>query len=268
MEKIAIISDIHGNIVALESVLDDIKKRGITKIFCLGDIVFKCNHPDLCVDRIKEMCEVVLLGNSDFAICKESAKNKNFWTRTVLGEERANYLANLPVSHDFYMSGHLIRLFHACPHNLVGVYNPMYQPEAELINKPIISSPDSLFENTDFIGKNGSNKEPDIVCYGHIHTPFISRFKNKTLMNTGSVGIPVEMLNNDVNLESNKFSTLASYIIIEGDYESLELSSISFQIVRLPYDVDKVIDDINNSDMPNKNMVIQTLKSAIPTVYN
>ena len=86
MEKIAILSDIHGNIIALESVLDDIKKRGITRIFCLGDIVFKCNHPDLCVDRIKEVCEVVLLGNSDFAICNTCAKDKNFWTRNILGK--------------------------------------------------------------------------------------------------------------------------------------------------------------------------------------
>ena len=49
MEKIAIISDIHANIVALEAVLEDIKKRNISRIFCLGDLVLKGSSP----------CEVV-----------------------------------------------------------------------------------------------------------------------------------------------------------------------------------------------------------------
>ena len=54
MDKIAIISDIHGNITALEAVLEDIKKRNINKIFCLGDNITKCTHPDLVIDKIKE----------------------------------------------------------------------------------------------------------------------------------------------------------------------------------------------------------------------
>ncbi len=268
MEKIAILSDVHGNLFALNSVLNDIKKRGIKRIFCLGDSIFNCNHPDLVIDKLKEVCEVVLIGNTDYAICNPDVKDKNFWTRKCIGEKRAEYILNLPRSHEFYMSGHLIRLFHASPHNLVDIFNPMYPSTMFRSNKPILSSADPLFENTEFIGKSKSDKIPDIVCYGHIHTPFITRYKNKTLLNPGSVGIPVEMLNKDVELNSNKFSTLASYIIIEGDYGNLELSSISFQIVRLPYDIDKVVQELESSDMPNKDMVIKSLKSAIPTVYN
>ena len=113
MDKIAIISDVHGNITALNTVLKDIKKRNINKIFCLGDSIIKCVNPDLVIDKLKKVCEVILLGNSDYAICRPEVKNKNFWTRNKIGEERANFIANLPVSHEFYMSGHLIRLFHA-----------------------------------------------------------------------------------------------------------------------------------------------------------
>ena len=268
MDRIAIISDVHGNIVALESVLDDIKKRGINKIFCLGDSIFKCNHPDLVVDRLKEVCEVILIGNSDEAICNPNVKNKNFWTRNILGEERVEYLYNLPKSHEFYMSGHLIRLFHASPYSLIDVFNPMYKPDIELFNKPMIYNPDRLFDNTEFIGKSSFDKTPDIVCYGHIHTPLILRHKNKTILNPGSIGIPTEMSNEDINSPDNKFSTLSSYMIIEGDFESTKLSGISFQLVRIPYDVSAVITELENSDMPNKKIVIQTLKSAIPTTYN
>ena len=49
MEKIAIISDIHGNITALNEVLKDIEKRGIKKIMCLGDMVIKCSSPRECL---------------------------------------------------------------------------------------------------------------------------------------------------------------------------------------------------------------------------
>ena len=268
MERIAIISDVHGNITALNAVLDDIEKRGIKKIFCLGDSIIKCVHPDLVIDKLKEKCEVILIGNCDYAICRPEAKYRNFWSRVKIGEERANFIYNLPVSHEFYMSGHLVRLFHACPYNLNDIYNPMFSNVENTITKSEITNPEDLFKNTDFIGKTSSDPEPDIVGYGHIHTPFLVRFKNKTLFNTGSVGIPVEMMNVSTNDPSNKFSTLASYIILEGNYESKELGSIAFNLVRVPYHIEKEIADLEASDMPNKNMIIRSLKDALPSVYD
>ena len=65
MDKIAIISDIHGNLEAINSVIEDIKERKIEKIFCLGDIVAKGTHQEECVNLIKENCEIVLKGNCD-----------------------------------------------------------------------------------------------------------------------------------------------------------------------------------------------------------
>ena len=126
MDKIAIISDIHGNITALNAVLEDINKRNIDKIFCLGDCVTKCTHPDLVIDRIREVCEIIIMGNCDYTICKPESKDKNHWSRNIIGEERAQFMAGLPVSYEFYMSGHLIRLFHASPYNLTEIYNPMF----------------------------------------------------------------------------------------------------------------------------------------------
>ena len=130
-----------------------------------------------------------------------------------------------------------------------------------------LSSPDDLFKNTSFLNKSDADPEPDIVGFGHIHTPCIVRFKNKTIFNPGSVGIPVEMLNSDVDDKSNKFSTLASYIIIEGNYNSKDLASISFNLVRVPYDIEKEIKYLEQSDMPSKNIAIRSLKGALPTTY-
>lgn len=263
MDKIAIISDVHANITALNTVLDDIASRGISRIFCLGDSVTKCANPDLVIDLLKEKCEIVLKGNCDEVIARPSNANGNFWSRKKIGEDRANYLYNLPVSTEFYMSGRLVRLFHASPHSLSHIYNPMFS-NSDTVRKDVeLASPLSLFENTDFIGKTANDPIPDIVGYGHIHTPNIFRFGNKTIFNTGSVGMPIEMSNANNNLdETNLFSTISSYIILEGTYGSKDLSSISINLVRLPYDIQQEIEYLEKSDMPNKNKAINSLRTA------
>ena len=58
----ALISDIHGNLEALEVVLDDIKAQGITEIFCLGDVIGYGPNPRECIDRVMETCKVTLAG--------------------------------------------------------------------------------------------------------------------------------------------------------------------------------------------------------------
>ena len=75
------------------------------------------------------------------------------------------------------------------------------------------------------------------------------------------------MMNCDEDDISNKFSTLASYIIIEGNYNSKELDSISFNLVRIPYNIQKEIDDLEASNLSNKGIVIQSLKGALPTPF-
>lgn len=268
MEKIAIISDVHANITALNAVLDDIKNRNIKRIFCLGDSVAKCTHPDLVIDTLQEVCEVMLIGNSDYSICRPETKALSFWSRKIIGEERAKFIFNLPKYHEFYMSGHFIRIFHASPYSLDHIYNPMFSNKNTRFSGKELTSPEDLFKNTEFLGKTPDDKEPDIVGYGHLHTPCIVRYKNKTLFNPGSVGMSVEMMNSNIDDESNKFSTYASYIIIEGNYGDQNLGSISFNLVRVPYDIQKELDYLEASDMPNKEMIIKSLKGALPTVYN
>ena len=63
--KIAVISDIHGNLQALTETIKDIEKRNVDKIICLGDIVGKGAHPNECVEIIKKYCDVVIQGNCD-----------------------------------------------------------------------------------------------------------------------------------------------------------------------------------------------------------
>lgn len=217
MEKIAIISDVHGNITALEAVIEDIEKKGISKIYCLGDSVIKCANPDKVIDLLRKKCEVMILGNCDEIICRPGIEPGRFWSRDKIGDERANFIYNTPVSYEFYMSGHLIRLFHASPISLEHMFNPMYSNLNTIYYEKTITDPYDLFKNTEFIGKTENDPVPDVVGFGHLHTPNIYRFANKTIFNVGSVGIPTEMLNEGEKTETSKFSTMASYMILEGE---------------------------------------------------
>ena len=262
MDKVAIFSDVHGNITALEAVLADIENRGINKIFCLGDSVLKSCNSDKVIDLLRQKCNVIIKGNCDEAITRPDIPKGRFWTRDLIGEERASFVYSLPVSYDFYMSGYLIRLFHASPFGLDYVFNPMFSNKDTIYSATEIHNPMDLFENTEFIGKSKNDPVPDIVGYGHIHTPNIFRIRNKTIFNPGSVGIPIEMLNDNFYDKTNKFSTVASYIILEGKFGSTELSSISFNLVRLPYDIEKEVESLKNSSLPSKDKLILELKSA------
>lgn len=263
MERIAVISDIHANITALNAVLDDIKNRNIRRIICLGDIVSKGVSPKEVIDIVRENCEIILKGNCDEVMCSDRAKEREFWTRMQIGEERAEFLKNLPVMHEFYFSGYLIRLFHASPFGLDLLFNPAYSNKENNYANLEIDNPLELFKNTEFIGKNENDKVPDIVGYGHIHTPNIVRYQNKMIFNTGSVGAPIEMLNRDQECPTNKFSTVASYTILEGIYGEKDLQPISITNVRVPYDIDKEINIIENSTMQRKEVLIKSLKTAI-----
>lgn len=267
MDKIAIISDIHGNKSAFEAVLKDIHSRGVSRIFCLGDSVTKCSNPDVVIDLLRKNCEIVLKGNCDAVIAAPSSYKKNFWSRVKIGEERATYLHNLPIMYEFYFSGHLIRIFHASPFNLAYIYNPMFSNTLKRSDYAVgeIVNPMDLFKNTEFIGRNQNDPVPDIIGYGHIHTSNLFRFKNKTVFNPGSVGIPIEMENvGSISDKTNRFSTVASYTILEGTYNAREFSSISINMIRVPYNLDNEISDLEKSDMPGKEKVIFSLKTASP----
>lgn len=79
MKRIAIISDIHGNMPALEAVFEDIQLRNIDEIVCIGDLVGKGPEPAEVIEFVKEHCDVVIRGNWDEFILKESDSQSIQW---------------------------------------------------------------------------------------------------------------------------------------------------------------------------------------------
>lgn len=106
---IAVISDVHSNLQALQAVLADIHGRGCTRIWCLGDTVGYAANPGECLDLVLEHCEVVLAGNHDLAVAGDERASEalvpGMYTggpgagielaQAVLGPERIALLARL-----------------------------------------------------------------------------------------------------------------------------------------------------------------------------
>lgn len=242
LNHIAIISDIHGNMTALEAVIEDIKNRGIDKIFCLGDLIGKGPRSSAAVDRIQEVCEVVVYGNWDEGIQKPTDHEVMLWHQEQLGSERLAYLGSLPFHYDFYMSGKYIRLFHASAKSVHHRVVPMIHPKEEKV---------AMFDNTEWITPLAEDKQPDVVGFGDIHAALIEPIDDKrTLFNTGSVGNPLDI-------------PQATYSILHGVYESTEPGPFSIEIVRVPYDIEKEIEIASKMEMPLIEPYAFELREAI-----
>lgn len=120
--QIAIFSDVHGLLEPLEAVLEDIKRRGITEIYSLGDNIGVGPSPCDVIDmldyyNIKSVAgnaeEYCTLGTMPFSFCFDNDKRKSQeWTYSVLGLWRLEYIKNLPHSFDVYIGGKRIALCH------------------------------------------------------------------------------------------------------------------------------------------------------------
>ncbi|MCI0767825.1 metallophosphoesterase family protein [Bacillus sp. TL12] len=239
MDKIAVISDIHGNIPALEAVLEDIKLKGIDRIFCLGDLVGKGPQSSDVIDIVRKECEQVVMGNWDDFITKPTEFETLKWHQKQLTEEHENYLRGLPFSIEFMMSGKFIRMFHASHRSLYERIQPYASREERV----------SMFENSNLAENMEGERTPDVVCYGDVHQAFVQNFRGKTLCNAGSVGNPLEI-------------TQASYLIFEGVYNQKEAASFSIQLVRVPYDIERAIQLAKDVDMPELDEYAEELTTA------
>jgi protein phosphatase len=250
MDKIAIISDVHGNITALNEVLKDIEKRNINRIMCLGDMLIKCSSPKECVEKIFSKCEVVVKGNCEERAVEDPRIDEHIWNGNKLDNVQKEKIKNLPLSYDFYMSGYKIRIMHASP-NSIHEKSYFWNFDNDFDNRINI-----MFKNTDYL-KNIGKTEPDIVIFGHIHKPLIIRRKEKTLINPGAISNTSDIINVD-----GKDYTYGSYLILEGEFNSRKVSKLSYKIVKFTYNHLEEAQKILNSDMPNKEFAYEEIATG------
>lgn len=218
MERIAVISDIHGNMTALRAVLADIEHRDISRIVNLGDLAGKGPDGAATVDLCRDICEANVRGNWDEALATVSGEDWATPEQEKLGPDRLAWLGALPFACDFVLGGRRIRLVHASPQ---GVFHRVYQSGED---GPKLA----MFETTEH---TDPDFVPDVVGYGDIHTSYIRTFHGKILFNAGSVGNPLDL-------------TMAAYAILESTGASLAIN-----LVHVPYDIEAELRRARESGM-------------------
>lgn len=126
--KTAVISDIHANLPALETVLDAVDEAGTDEIWCLGDAIGYGASPNQCLELLAERCDALLLGNHDLAAMGEidistfspNAAEAALWTRGQLTSQSTDILSSLGGM--AYARREEIGLYHASPRDPVWEY--------------------------------------------------------------------------------------------------------------------------------------------------
>lgn len=238
--KVAIISDIHGNATALESVLRDIFSKGVSDIVVLGDLVFRGPEPKRVLDLLRSTSALVLKGNTDEWIIRGIKEDEvptsdyrimnleRQWTVDQLTAEDLKYLGSLPLECSMSLSSTMsVHCFHATPDDLFEVILP-----SEPVDK--------------FRKKIMTKKQASIYAYAHTHHPLLRYIDGKCIINPGGVGYTFDGY------------TQSSYAIVEEENGQLRVS-----IERINYNVAQVIDLYEKLQYPNAELMKQVVLSGI-----
>ena len=242
----AIISDIHGNLEALQAVLADVDRRGITEVYCLGDVVGYGASPKECLDLVIERTTATLCGNHDQAVFYEptsfniSAERAAYWTRQILEEEdnkalrdrRWEVLCRLP----FRYEAHGLLLVHGSPRRPVNEY---------LFAEDVYTNPAKILANFERLEPRHKT-----CMVGHTHVPGVflddpyfdppaelpeaNHYRitedEKAIINVGSVGQPRD---HDVR---------SSYVVVTvPDSVPKDGYRAEVEFLRIEYDIEKAV---------------------------
>jgi predicted phosphodiesterase len=233
--RIAVVSDIHGNLTAFEAVLADLRQTSPDLILHGGDLAHGGSSPAEIVDRVRDLGWQGIIGNTDemlampqsledfanqmphlqslFSVIREMAAV----TREKLGEDRLTWLGSLPRSQTYGP----MTLIHANPESL------WRAPAPEVSDDELASV-------------YGSLGQP-IAVYAHIHRSYIRKMPGLTVVNTGSVSL------------SYDGDPKASYLLLDG---------LEPEIRRVEYDVDREIQELGASGLPHADWLAKTLRNA------
>lgn len=224
--RLAVISDIHSNLEALERTLQTIEEADVDATYCLGDIVGYNADPAACVTLVQEHCAGVVLGNHDAAVAHKAsidhlpsdAQAAVRHNRARLSDEQLDYLANLPLT----LTVENCTFVHATP-------------DAPTAWKRLTTYPAARAQFDHF--------DTDVCFVGHTHIPavisndlgvFQVRSGHRYLINVGSVGQPRDQ------------NPKLSFGVFDTD-------QFSYRKVRKGYDVEGAAQKVRESpDLPNR----------------
>jgi predicted phosphodiesterase len=236
--RVALISDIHANLPALEAVLDELNRVAIDAVYHLGDLIGYAPWPNEVIALVRERGIGGVAGNYDTTVASNHAhcgckyddptqaalSHESFaWTCAQTGAEEKRWLMELPFRLDLRPGGGhesgapRLVLVHGTP-----VLNTVYWTE---------DRPADFFRK---MARIAALNAGDVIAFGHTHKPFVRELDGVWFVNTGSVGKPKDG------------DPRASYVLVDIDDGPPQIV-----IQRVAYDVDRAGAGIEASELPN-----------------
>jgi putative phosphoesterase len=185
MPDVAVITDIHGNLPALEAVLGRIDELGVESVYCGGDLVGYGPHPNEVCRLIEQRGIPTIYGNYDYAIgrdledCRCAYRDQHDrelgqlsvdWTLEHTDQRSKDFMRDLPFDLRFELGGRRVRLVHGSPRK---------------VNEYLFADkPARTFERI------AAGADCDVLVFGHTHQPWIAEYGGVLFVNCGSVGKP------------------------------------------------------------------------------
>lgn len=223
--KVGVISDLHANLPATETILDYLNSQNVGAIFCAGDVVGFGANPNEVIELIKQQQVSCVMGNYDNAVAydeytagrvpstprtEELKQSALVWTQKNVKSNNKEYLKSLPLIAKYTIEGKSIKILHAGPNHLDEWIVPEDELRLENLQKTV---------------------QADIIIIGHTHRAFACTVRDTLILNPGAVG---RSLNGD---------TRASSAILDTETRLVELIS-------LDYDIESAVRSIQESGMP------------------
>ena len=231
MNRIAVITDIHGNLPALEASLSAIDAIGVDRVYCGGDLVGYGPHPNEVCALIAERDIPTIYGNYDYAIgrdlddcgCayvtehdRELGKRSVAWTLAHTDQHAKNFMRELPFDLRFELGEVPIHLVHGSPRK---------------VNEYLFEDkPASLYERL------AAAEEAQVMVFGHTHKPWIHAYGEVLFVNCGSVGKPKDG------------DPRAAFAILELDAQG----QVQVSVERVPYDAEAVAREVEAAGLPGE----------------
>jgi putative phosphoesterase len=184
-DAVAVITDIHANLPALEAALARIEELGIERVYCGGDLVGYGPHPNEVCALIEDRAISTIYGNYDYAIARdledcgcayvtqhdrELGQRSVDWTLAHTDRRAKDFMRDLPFDLRFEVGEKAIHLVHGSPRK---------------VNEYLFEDkPDSLYERL------AAAEEADVLVFGHTHKPWVRERGGVLFVNCGSVGKP------------------------------------------------------------------------------
>ncbi len=206
--KIAILSDIHSNIFALDNVLFDLRSKGIEKILVAGDLIGYYYWPNQVISKLMEDPNIICISGNHEDILKKTLDNdedakiykKKYGSgfeicKRELSISQLNWLLSLPKT--LTLTFEEVSFF--------------------LSHGSLTTSDDYIYPDSKGTLLDDNYSEETFTIFGNTHYPFIRMHKNKYLINPGSVGQPRDV------------SSLSSYVVINTENMSIQFNRVAFE---------------------------------------